>query len=211
MFGGSQPLQQQQQQQQLPQITPLTTVGDLPEQFRREIEQLDQYIQSQVQISDQLKAERDEHTEVIDSIPRDIEFLQNRYSSTNQALDNDLAILQDIRASTDEALHDSENFFQILQRLLAAGSKISSIELDVYFNKKVEFYKSKLEEYTRVLGEIDAAVEGIEKYSISDLGGIDLIISTLHEEFNLFMEVANTVADIHQKVKTLSERSTGKM
>jgi nucleoporin p58/p45 len=209
LFGGQQ--QQVQQEAQLPNITPLTTIGDLPENFRREIEQLDQFIQNQVQIAEQLKAEKDEHSEVIKSIPRDIEYLQNKYSHINQALDNDLKLLQDIRASTDEALEDAENFFVILQRLLSVGSKTSSVEIDQYFNKKAKYYKEKLEKYIQALSEIDAAVQGLEKDSISDVGGMNLVITTVHEEFELFMEVANAVADVHHKMNHLKEQSNGKV
>lgn len=213
LFGGSQlmgqqqPQQQIQQQAQLPNITPLTTIGDLPDNFRQEIEQLDQFIQNQVLISEQLKSDTEEHREVIESIPRDVEYLQNKYSHINQALDNDFKLLQTIRASTDEALGDAENFFIILQRLLQAGNKTSSLEIDQYFNKQAEYYKNKLDKYTQALSEIDAAVEGIEKDSISDVGGMNLVVSTLHEEYRLFMEVADTVAEVHNKVLLLQEKA----
>ncbi|KAH3681938.1 hypothetical protein WICPIJ_007100 [Wickerhamomyces pijperi] len=197
--------QQQQQQQQQLLITPLTTIAEFPEQYRREIEQLDAYIQSQVQIAEQLKTEQDEHKEIIESIPRDIEYITNKYSHTNQALANDIRALQEIKVVTDEALRDSENFFVLLQRLLTSGSKISSIEIDTYFNRKVEFYKSKINEYTGILAEIDSAIEGIERDSISDVNGMSLVVSTLKEEFKLFMELANTIADLHQKVRLLQE------
>lgn len=204
LFGNTTVQQSQTQQPQL-LITPLTTIAEFPEQYRREIEQLDTYIQSQVQICEQLKTDQEEHKDIIESIPRDIEYLTNKYSHTNHALSNDISALQEIRQITDEALRDSENFFVLLQRLLTSGSKISSVEIDTYFTRKVEFYKVKIQEYTGILAEIDNAVEGIERDSISDVNGISLVASTLKEEFKLFMELANTVADIHQKVKLLQE------
>ncbi|QLQ82604.1 hypothetical protein HG537_0H03670 [Torulaspora globosa] len=229
LFGAQQPQQYQQQSalqaiNQLP-ITPMTKVSELPPQLRQEIEQLDQYIQRQVQISQHLKADTPEHTELINSIPRDIAYLLKTVSLTSESLTQDLKKLTSIKDTTDQSIADTQTFAMILQQLLTPGSKISSIELDKFFHNRIQLYQEKLDDYFRVLSDIESAVNGIDNdvFGTPDTKGfnkgtepsgyidvyamktgINALISTVIEEFSLFMDTAERVAQIHQKVKEIS-------
>ncbi|SCU84665.1 LAFA_0D11276g1_1 [Lachancea sp. 'fantastica'] len=201
---------------QLP-INPMTRVADLPPQIRQEIEQLDQYVQRQVAISQHLKADFDDHIELIRSIPRDIKYLQTTHSVTHQSLMQDLRKITGIKDTIDQNMTDSQTFSTIFQQLITPGSKISSIELDKFFQDKIQQYKHKLDEYFNVLSDIESAVQGIERDMFgatstdggADSGadgtnwktGINAIVSTVLEEFELFMDMAERVAELHQKVK----------
>lgn len=199
----------------------MTRTVDLPPQICQEIQQLDQYIQRQVAISQHLKADTEDHTELIQSIPRDIKFLQTSHSLTNQSLAQDLKRIMSIKEITDQSIADSQTFSTILQQLLTPGTKISSIELDKFFQEKIQLYKNKLDEYFRVLSDIESAVNGIDNDmfgttskdgSNQDAGvesagwktGINAIVSTVLEEFELFMDMAERVAELHQKVKEIT-------
>ncbi|CEP60510.1 FG-nucleoporin NUP49 LALA0_S01e12574g [Lachancea lanzarotensis] len=201
---------------QLP-INPMTRVADLPPQIRQEIEQLDNYIQRQVAISQHLKADFDDHIELIRSIPRDIKYLQTTHSVTQQSLMQDLRKITGIKDTIDQNMTDSQTFSTIFQQLTTPGSKISSIELDKFFQDKIQQYKHKLDEYFYVLSDIESAVQGIERDMFgatspdggSESGadgtnwktGINAIVSTVLEEFELFLDMAERVAELHQKVK----------
>lgn len=230
LFGSQQPQQQQQQSalQAVGQlaITPITKIADLPPQIRQEIEQLDQYIQRQVQISQHLKADTPEHKELIDSIPRDIAYLLKTESLASQSLAEDLKKITSIKVITDQSITDTQTFSMILQQLLTPGSKISSIELDKFFHHRIQIYQNKLDDYFRVLSDIESAVNGVDTdvfgaqpnsswlskgdepseyldvFAIKT--GINALVSTVIEEFSLFMDTAERVAQIHQKVKELT-------
>lgn len=237
LFGAQQPLQYQQQSalqaiSQLP-VTPMTKVSDLPPQLRQEIEQLDQYIQRQVQISQHLKADTAEHKELIDSIPRDIAYLLKTESLATQSLAQDLKKIASIKETTDRSIADTQTFSMILQQLLTPGSKISSMELDKFFHHRIQTYQDKLDDYFRVLSDIESAVNGIDTdvfgrhsdnkgfkranessdyvdvYAMKT--GINALISTVIEEFSLFMDTAERVAQIHQKVKEISFNESNKV
>lgn len=237
LFGAQQPLQYQQQSalqaiSQLP-VTPMTKVSDLPPQLRQEIEQLDQYIQRQVQISQHLKADTEEHKELIDSIPRDVAYLLKTESSATESLAQDLKKLSAIKEMTDQSITDTQTFAMILQQLLTPGSKISSLELDKFFQHRIQNYQDKLDDYFRVLSDIESAVNGIDNdvfgsdsntkgfnknndstgyvdvYAMKT--GINALISTVIEEFSLFMDTAERVAQIHQKVKEISFNGSEKV
>ncbi|AET41652.1 FG-nucleoporin NUP49 Ecym_8382 [Eremothecium cymbalariae DBVPG len=218
-------LQQQQQNQdatsslnlisQLP-ITSMTRIVDLPPHIRQEIEKLDQYFQRQVSISHHLKAEEAEHLELIQSVPRDVQFLLKTYSLTTQSLQQDLKRIESIKSLTDDNIRDSESFSLILNQLLTPGTKVSSAELNKFFQEKILLYKHKLDEYFRVLSDIKSAVNGLDsdmfgssENSSSEFNdlvktGINSIVATVIEEFELFMDMAERVAQLHQRVKELS-------
>ncbi|SCV00680.1 LANO_0F08064g1_1 [Lachancea nothofagi CBS 11611] len=204
---------------QLP-VNPMTRIADLPPQIRQEIEQLDQYVQRQVAISQHLKADNADHAELIRSVPRDIKYLQTTYSLTHQSLAQDLRKITGIKDITDQNMLDSQTFSTILQQLITPGSKISSLELDKFFQDKIQLYKSKLDEYFYVLSDIESAVRGIERDmfgatstdggsdsngdSVGWKTGINAIVSTVLEEFELFMDMAERVAGLHQQVKEIT-------
>ncbi|SCU92645.1 LAME_0F00870g1_1 [Lachancea meyersii CBS 8951] len=204
---------------QLP-VNPMTRIADLPPQIRQEIEQLDQYIQRQVAISQHLKADSEDHMELIRSIPRDIKFLQTTHSLTHQSLIQDLRKITGIKDTIDQSMADCQTFSTILQQIITPGSKISSLELDKFFQDKILHYKHKLDEYFYVLSDIESAVQGIERdmfgATSTDGGcdssgdrmnwktGINAIVSTVLEEFELFMDMAERVAELHQRVKEIS-------
>lgn len=233
LFGTQQQLQQQQQMSALQQISqlpvnPMTRISDLPPQLKLEIEQLDQHIQRQVQISQNLKSEDSEHVELIDSVPRDIQYLLKTQSQTNQLLAQDLKKILSIKDLTDQDIADSQTFSILLQQLLTPGSKVSSLELDKFFQHRIQVYHSKLDEYSRVLVDIENTINGINnevtgssdptsingnngvKNSmefndfVSLKSGLHTIINTVIEEFNLFMDIAQRIAVLHQDVKDIS-------
>lgn len=228
LFGAQQPVQQQSALQSIGQlaVTPMTKIIDLPPQLRQEIEQLDQYIQRQVQISQHLKADTAEHTELIESIPRDIAYLLKTESLASQSLAEDLKKITSIKEITDQSIADTQTFSMILQQLLTPDSKISSIELDKFFHHRIQLYQNKLDDYFRVLSDIESAVNGVdtdvlgahpnsswlakgdESSEYLDIfaikTGINALVSTVIEEFGLFMDTAERVAQIHQRVKELT-------
>lgn len=234
LFGSQQQMQQQQQQPQSAlqsisqlSITPMTRIADFPPQIRAEIEQLDQYIQKQVQISEHLKADDQDHNELISSIPRDIAYLSKVQSMTMQSLQKDLKKISKNKELTDSNLTDTQMFAIILQQILTPGSKISSMELEKFFQNKIAIYQAKLDDFFRVLSDIESAVNGIhcdifggdsenntknfgelrkeKEKAVEDLyamkTGLNAIISTVIEEFKLFMSTADQIAALHQQIK----------
>lgn len=233
LFGSQAQMQQQQQSQSALQsisqlaITPMTRIADFPPQIRAEIEQLDQYIQKQVQISEHLKADDQDHNELISSIPRDIAYLSKVQSMAMQSLQKDLKKISKNKELTDSNLTDTQMFAIILQQILTPGSKISSLELEKFFQNKITIYQAKLDDYFRVLSDIESAVNGIhydifggdnesssknfseldkeKEKAVQDLyamkTGLNAIISTVIEEFKLFMSTADQIAALHQQVK----------
>ncbi|KAG7792641.1 hypothetical protein KL929_001373 [Ogataea haglerorum] len=246
-------------QSELPPLNPMTKVSDLPEAFQKELEQLDQYIQTQVAIAERLKNDEDEHKELINSIPRDIDFLEKRYFSTNQALNSDLKFVESFKNKT---LENFDNWVEKLIKvylqltnpmilgmsnneqaksadgtvtqiigvkgvrtaglLQSQASKSQQLDkdshvnvpqiLNSYYSAKIEEFRQNIEKYQLILQEVENSISDLDKVSLSGgpatgSYGLDMIVSTLKEEFQLYVELANEFAEVHHQVKRLDDGS----
>ncbi|GMF13561.1 unnamed protein product [[Candida] boidinii] len=302
--------QQQQQQNQLPQLNAMTKVSDLPESFQKELEQLEEFISRQVTIAESLTNGEQEHKELIDSIPRDINFLENKYISTNQAINSDLKFTENFKSEILENFNDWVEklirvYLQLTNPVLTSNnSSVSSnndsvnsktvigvngfrtvktdtiggngtsngingvsggflgsssstttsssvlgsngngtqssnqnsnsngtntsdgkssllslglppplnitTTLNKFFLNKIENFKQDIEKHKIILQEVENSIYDLDKLSVNDMSissnsnyGINMIVSSLKEEFQLYVELANELAEIHHEVKRL--------
>ncbi|VEU21783.1 DEKNAAC102781 [Brettanomyces naardenensis] len=233
------------------QLTSMTKVSDLPEGFRKQLEQLDEYIQTQVAISEYLKNNEGEHKELIESIPRDINFLEKKYVATNQALNSDLKFIETFKTKTLESFNDwVEKLIKVYLQLTNPMSRSSNDQnrasnsatvvigvngsrsgtsqgqqkqkqapsdkdtplnvtqiLNSYYVSKIEDFKESIGKYQLVLQEVENSINDLDKASVNGGGmalgsgdGIQMVVSTLQEEFKLYVELANEFAEIHHRV-----------
>ncbi|ODQ79194.1 hypothetical protein BABINDRAFT_162234 [Babjeviella inositovora NRRL Y-12698] len=196
--------QQPQQQLQQLNLNAMTRVGDLPDAIRQEIEAMNRSIQQQVSTAERLTNDEAQHSELITSIPRDIEYLSSKVISTNQALNQDVKNLASLKSLCDDVVADSEKLYVIIKQLSTPGTRINSNDLNNYFFKKIDYYTAKLAEYAAVVNSSEEAVNGIERDAVEGIGGMNAIIGVLQEQYSLFMELSNAMAEIHQETKQVS-------
>ncbi|ANB12143.1 FG-nucleoporin NUP49 [Sugiyamaella lignohabitans] len=226
------PQQQQQQQQQLQQptqeITLLTRPSDLPEAAQKELEALNDYITSQGRVCEELKANQDSQDEMIRSIPRDVELLTRKLSTTKEALKYDDRVLTNIKKLAETAVHDAELCFQLLgnirglsggQSLLsnstygnnpaAGAAKLGGRKVDQlapYFNHKIEEFGNRLHELAAIITEVEKGVDAAELDSVDGYANVNNIVAALQEEYQLFMSLGNRVAELHHDVGRLEQQ-----
>ncbi|GMF02858.1 unnamed protein product [[Candida] boidinii] len=282
----------------------MTKVSDLPESFQKELEQLEEFISRQVTIAESLTNGEQEHKELIDSIPRDINFLENKYVSTNQAINSDLKFTENFKSEILENFNDwveklirvylqltnpvltsnnssvSSNNDSVNSKIVIGvngyrtvktdtiggngtgnginggvsgaggllgsssvlGSKDNGLQssnqnsnsngsstsessllslglppplnitttLNKFFLNKIENFKQDIEKHKIILQEVENSIYDLDKLSVNDMGiannsnyGINMIVSSLKEEFQLYVELANELAEIHHEVKRL--------
>lgn len=240
------------QPQQLPQLSAMSKVSDLPPQFQEELKRLDDYIQNQVAIAEFLKAQKSDHKELIESVPRDINYLEKNYASTTQALTADLKFVENFKSQTLESFNDwveklikvylqltnpmsnsnnengqeqgstkviigvsgnrteselsqQQQQQQALLQQSQNSKKISSINitstLNSYFISKIEDFKENISKYELILQEVDNCINDLDNNPNNDTtSGLQMVIRTLQEEFQLYVELTNEFAEIHHCV-----------
>ncbi|KAK9367101.1 hypothetical protein V1509DRAFT_627618 [Lipomyces kononenkoae] len=203
--------QPQQQQPQVPQqITALTRHSDLPESAQKELDEIDNYINKQIEISDDLKARKGPWQDELQSVPRDVEVLMRKLVTTHQALSNDLVATTSLRTIVDTATQDAQLCIQILQQLRIPGARLPPGDpLLAYFERHALALEKKIADYKGVLHDVDHAVDGLEREILegqSANGGAEGVLQALREEYAVFMALGSRVAELHHAVSRLESR-----
>jgi len=199
--------QQQQQQQQQPQqqqLTAMTRVGDLPPAIKQELEQFDKYINTQHIIATTLQSDCSEHDILIESIPKDINYLHNKILSTKQALKFDNNQLENLKNLNSELTEDITKIMQLILQLSTPGTKLSSsFQLNEFFIKKIKKYYETLNNYELLVKELDLILAGLEKSCVEGFGNLFNIVQVIKSQYSLFMELCETMAQLHNEVNKM--------
>ncbi|KAK9390230.1 hypothetical protein V1515DRAFT_583307 [Lipomyces mesembrius] len=200
-----------QQQPQVPQqITSLTRYSDLPGSAQKELDEIDNYINKQIEISEDLKARKNSWQDELQSVPRDVEVVMRKLVTTHQALSNDLVATTSLRTIVDTATQDAQLCIQILQQLRIPGARLPPGDpLLAYFERHATELEKKIADYKGVLGDVDHAVDGLEREILegqSAGGGAEGVLRALREEYAVFMALGNRVAELHHAVARLESR-----
>lgn len=206
---------------QTSQITPLTRPSDLAEPFQKEIEALDEYINNQSRICEEITQNHDDQEELIQSIPRDAELLNRKYCTARESLKHDDRVLTEMKTKSDVATADADACFQLLGNLRMPGSLNSAVygysslnvvkpgrrgdQLMPYFKRKVEEFHDRITELTQVMSEVDKAMDAAEYDIVNVNRDPNNIVTTLKEEYALFMSLGNKVAELHHDVGRLEK------
>lgn len=209
LFGGQSQLQQQiqqQQQQQQPQLTAMTRVGDLPANIKNELEQFDKYINTQHLIATTLNSDMTKHDDLINTIPKDINYLQNKVLSTKQALKSDFTQLLNLKNLNNEVTEDINKIMHLILQLSTPGTKLSSsFQLNDFFIKKIKKYYELLNYYEGVIKEIETILSGLEKSCTEGFGNLFNIVGVIKSQYKLFMELCETMAQLHNEINRLTK------
>lgn len=199
---GSQPQQQAQQQQA--QLTPLTRFADLPPNMKSELEQLDAYIDKQHLIATTLNGDLQKHDQLIKSIPHDVGYLQTRISSLKQAFKYNAEELKELKVVNDEITEDITNIMQLIVQLATPGTKLSSsFHLNEFFVKRLKKYRELLNSYEVVINKSMEVTAGLELSCNESTGSIYIIVEVVKNQYGLFMELCEVVAQLHGEVLQL--------
>ncbi|KAI5969625.1 NUP49 [Candida margitis] len=210
LFGQSSQSQQQQQQQsqqsnETTQLTAMTRVGDLPPNIKNELQQLDTYINTQHLIATTLNSDITKHDDLINTIPKDITYLQNKLLSTKQALKFDTNQLQDLKNMNNEITEDVNNIMQLIIQLSTPGTKLSSsYQLNEFFIKKIKKYYEVLNIYEETINELESVLNGLEKNCNEGFGNLASIIQVIKSQYTLFMDLCETMAQLHNEINRQS-------
>ena len=72
----------------------------------------------------------------MESIPRDVKYLQKLHFNATRSLSSDLKKIDAIKSLVDKDVTQLENFAIMLHQLVTKGFKISNVEIDKYLDRK---------------------------------------------------------------------------
>lgn len=189
---------------QQPQLTAMTRVSELSPQMKKELEDFDQYINTQHLIASTLQADMEKHDHLITSIPKDTNYLHNKLTAVNQGLRFDFSQLQNLKDINNELSEDLSKIMQLIIQLSTPGTKLSSsIQLNEFFVRKIKKYHEVIASYREILQEVEDVIGGLERLCAEGFGGLFNIVAVIKSQYNLFMELCDNMAQIHNQVTKL--------
>lgn len=182
----------------------MSRVGLLPPAVKQELEQFDTYINTQHLTATTLESDRQKHASVIDSIPKDINYLRNKLMSTKQALKFDQSHLAQLKSLNNELTDDITKIMQLITELSTPGTRLLlSFYLNDFFIKKIKKYYEVLGSYEQLVGELEAVLNGLERLCNEGFGNLFNIVQVIKSQYNLFMELCEVMAQLHNQVNKL--------
>ncbi|KAL5525678.1 hypothetical protein ACEPAG_7014 [Sanghuangporus baumii] len=209
--------QQQQQQQStaatnagVPLFTKTTKFNDLPEDVRKQFEQIDAHIQGRVQISTELKQhklgdEPQKGAEQIRIVHKDL------VNSINK-LRSDIAAMRELRARMDQAVQDTIAATRIIDAFKASQSGQSAqsqqtVWLKNYAGFPLEFFARVTEQLKERLQWFNNTLEQIERKLVSEANHVSItpqsVTSTLQAQHASFVALAAKTAALDGELQKL--------
>lgn len=188
------------------QLNAITRVGDLPEPIKKELQEFDKYINQQHLIATTLENEMNSHDTLIKSLPKDINYLYVKLKSTKQALKLDSKSLNDLKELNNELTDDINKMLQLILQLSTPGTKLSSsYQLHEFFVKKIKHYHGLIQKYEESINEMISILQNLELEVSQGFGSFLNILDTIKAQFNLFMELCENLALLHNNVLKLDK------
>lgn len=198
--------QQQQLQPQQPIITPFTRPSDLPEAVQKELENTDNYIRQQVQLSEDLSHVIPEQETLITSVPRDVQLLRFKLTSAKETLKFDDGQLAKLKRLVDTDATDAE----LLAEVTNQPRKYD--RLMPYFRQIID-RESQIDQLALAMRDVQQAVTAEEfgKRVTYDDQGLQALPDALKEEYVYFMSLSDRVAELHRHIEERQDGETEEM
>ena len=186
-----QPQQSLQQPQQvvpgvkidLSNIKPTTRFFELHENLQKQIELVDNFIQSQIQLFAKCEAFMPGHSLQLKTIPGDFEFVKSKYDTVTQALDRDASDISSVKDAVQSDIGDARRSFAAIETLKlpaqfqysigytaphdkssndTESNAFASTDLTPYFEEQIKDLEKMLRGFGQQLGEIEAHLRTVD-------------------------------------------------
>ena len=187
-------------------MTAMTRVGDLPPQLKQALEELNQYIDTQHTIAQALESDSAKHNQLVELIPEDIRYLQNKFLATKQALNFDTNQLLTLKQQNNELTEDVSNIMQLIVQLQTPGLRLALLfQLNEFFVRKINKYRDILADYEKMVLEISTVLCGLEKLCTEGFGNVLSVVLVIRNQFQMFMELCEVMAQLHAEVLRIAK------
>ncbi|KAI9732352.1 MAG: Nucleoporin nup49/NSP49 (Nuclear pore protein nup49/NSP49) [Cirrosporium novae-zelandiae] len=174
----------------LSNIKPTTRFNDLDENLQKDLEKIDEYIQSQIKNKEECDVLMQRIGSTIDNIPVEVEYLTYKVQNMQHALENDAASIDNVRFLMKGDVDDAQKIFRAIDALrfpqqyqtqglwnhpaaqaaTVTGSRLPtsdgedpSPEIIAYFNKELEKMGKSIEDYKKILLNVENHLQAREQ------------------------------------------------
>ena len=106
----------------------------------------------------------------------------------------------------NEITEDINKIMQLILQLSTPGTKLSSsFQLNEFFIKKIKKYYQMLTQYESMIKELEMILTGLEKSCTEGFGNLFGIVQVIKSQYSLFMELTETMAQLHNEVNRLTK------
>lgn len=106
----------------------------------------------------------------------------------------------------NEITEDINNIMQLIIQLSTPGTKLSSsYQLNEFFIKKIKKYYEVLNIYEETINELESVLNGLERNCNEGFGSLASIVQVIKSQYALFMDLCETMAQLHNEINRQSK------
>ncbi|KAG4305405.1 hypothetical protein PORY_000961 [Pneumocystis oryctolagi] len=183
-------------------ISRTSRYSDFPKEGKDFLDEMNQYITTQTQISDYLLSQTSYINELIHSVPRDVEEVSKRLDQVATALTSDTNQLTSLKTIVEKDYNNSKlskNAVDSTPMPYIDSSRMDPIL--AYFKDTSNEIEKKMTSYAKTVDDIEKNLGYLEKDHGKE--NPEALLNTLKAEYDFFLALSNNVAEVHDKVKQL--------
>ena len=191
-----------QQSQQATPIERLTRVSDLPQDAQTLLEQLQAHITSQISLAEQFKLNAEGLEETVESVDTDVVELQRRLARLRSALQVDQEQVTKLASDVEREAANASLSTTFVDGARSrqyhhhhGSSRSSHDAILAYFNDTTAQLELRIEQYARLIKELERHVELLDGSIRSKT-----LVQALQKEQEAFMSLSNRVAGLHDVI-----------
>ncbi|KAI5861548.1 hypothetical protein GGS23DRAFT_575557 [Durotheca rogersii] len=166
-----------------------TRFNDLQEDLQKKIEQVDVFIQQQMQNKDQVESFMPGHREMLESIPNDVDFVERKYEGARNALQSAAQAIDAARALVGQDVDHARLSFRAIDNLklpeqyhtpglwsprqqaggTAANAEADGQDLVGFFSQAADEMEEQMRRYDGNMTEIEMHLRGVSDGLVEEL------------------------------------------
>ncbi|KTW32475.1 uncharacterized protein T551_00565 [Pneumocystis jirovecii RU7] len=190
-------------------ISRTSRYSDFPKEGKAFLDEMNQYITTQTQISDHLLSRTSYINELIDSVPRDVEEVSKRLDQAATALTSDISQLMSLKTTVEKDYNSAKLSKNAVDStpMPYIDSSHTKDSILAYFEDTSNEIEKKINNYAKTIDDIGKNLGYLEKDHSEEKGNPEALLNTLKAEYDFFLALSNNAAEVHDKIKQLGTQN----
>ncbi|EMR08947.1 hypothetical protein PNEG_02727 [Pneumocystis murina B123] len=192
-------------------ISSATHYTEIPKDERDFLDEMDKYIITQIQISDYLQSQASSIDELVKSVPKDVEEVTKRSDQTATDLISDVNQLMSLKMTVDNDYNNAKLSKNVIDSVPMPYIDCSRVKDPIlaYFENTSNEIEKKINNYAKNIEDLEKHLEYLEKDHSENKTSPEALLNTLKAEYDFFLALSNSAAEVHDKIKQLQIHNLG--